>query len=79
MKFINYNAYTIVAIEGVSFCSAAQKAFAIIVENSLRITAINSVGDFLLFLAKVSVSMLNLTLAVIWYNIPKVLIQTVKH
>ena len=64
LKFMNSNAYTIIAIEGVSFCTAAQKAFAIVVENSLRMAAINSVGDFMLFLAKVAVSSLSLLLGI---------------
>ena len=41
LKFINSNAYTIISIEGVSFVSAAQKAFIIVVENSLRMATIN--------------------------------------
>ena len=64
MKFINSNAYTIIAIESVSFCTAAQKAFIIVVENSLRMAAINSVGDFMLFLSKLAVSALTLLLSV---------------
>jgi solute carrier family 44 protein 1 (choline transporter-like protein) len=62
MKFINSNAYTIIMIEGCSFCTAAQKAFSIVVENSVRMATINSVGDFMLFLAKVTVSALTLAL-----------------
>lgn len=70
MLFINYNAYTIIAIEGLSFCSAAQKAFVIIVENSLRIATINSVGDFLLFLSKLAVTAITLIVAVFALDVP---------
>ena len=70
MKFINSNAYTIIAIEGVSFCSAAQKAFSIIVENALRVAAINSVGDFMLFLSKLAVSAMSIGLAIFVLNVP---------
>jgi solute carrier family 44 protein 1 (choline transporter-like protein) len=70
LKFINANAYTIISIEGVSFCTAAQKAFSIIVENSFRMATINSVGDFLLFLAKISVSSLTLLLGVFLLDVP---------
>ncbi|XP_077991866.1 choline transporter-like protein 1 [Glandiceps talaboti] len=55
LKFINRNAYIEIAIYGHNFCKAAQKAFTVIVSNALRLAAINSVGDFCLFLGKVAV------------------------
>lgn len=70
MKFVNYNAYTIIAIEGKSFCTSAQKAFSLIVDNSLRVATINTVGDFMLFLAKISVTALTLILSLLWFKIP---------
>jgi solute carrier family 44 protein 1 (choline transporter-like protein) len=70
IKFINSNAYTIIAIEGVSFCTAAQKAFMIVAENALRMTAINSVGDFMLFLSKVTVAALTSALGIYVMDIP---------
>ena len=70
MKYINSNAYTIIAIEGLSFCQSAQKSFLIVMENALRIIAINSVGDFMLFLSKISVTTTTLLLAVIWLQVP---------
>lgn len=47
------NAYTATAINSTSFCTSARDAFIILVENALRVTAINTVGDFVLFLGKV--------------------------
>ncbi|KAK7100735.1 choline transporter-like protein 1 [Littorina saxatilis] len=52
LKFINSNAYIEIAIHGYGFCKAARTAFMVIVKNALRVAAINSVGDFILFLAK---------------------------
>ncbi|XP_061166170.1 choline transporter-like protein 1 [Saccostrea echinata] len=52
IKFINSNAYIEIAILGESFCHSAQRALKIIVSNSLRLAAINSVGNFTLFLGK---------------------------
>lgn len=43
------------AIYGDNFCSSGQQAFKIITSNVLRVAAINSVGDFVLFLGKVLV------------------------
>lgn len=40
------------AIHGSSFASSAKRAFSILSANTLRIAAINSVGDFLLLLGK---------------------------
>lgn len=42
------------AIFGHSFCTGAKKAFLLILENALRVAAINSIGDFVLFLGKLS-------------------------
>ena len=70
MRYVNYNAYTIIAIEGKSFCTSAQKAFSIIAENALRMATINSVGDFMLFLAKLIVSAITLLIAVFWIHNP---------
>jgi solute carrier family 44 protein 1 (choline transporter-like protein) len=40
------------AIFGYSFCRAGQQAFKHLSSNALRVAAINSVGDFVLFLGK---------------------------
>lgn len=47
------NAYTATAINSTNFCTSARDAFVILVENALRVAAINTVGDFVLFLGKV--------------------------
>ncbi|XP_072031971.1 choline transporter-like protein 1 isoform X2 [Amphiura filiformis] len=55
LKYINENAYIIIAIEGGGFCNSARKALIILLSNSLRVAAINCVGDFVLFLGKLTV------------------------
>ncbi|KAL3869721.1 hypothetical protein ACJMK2_042370 [Sinanodonta woodiana] len=52
LQYINRNAYIEIAIYGKSFCESARKAFILIVNNALRVVAINSVGDFVLFIGK---------------------------
>lgn len=42
------------AIFGHSFCTGAKKAFMLLLENILRVAAINSVGTFVLFLGKLT-------------------------
>lgn len=53
LSYLNQNAYTATAINSTNFCTSAKDAFVILVENALRVAAINTVGDFMLFLGKV--------------------------
>ncbi|XP_073243444.1 choline transporter-like protein 4 isoform X2 [Porites lutea] len=55
LKFLNKNAYIIIAIHGKNFCSAAKEAFTLLLENFLRVAAVNSVTSFLLFMGKLLV------------------------
>uniref|UniRef100_A0A8B9J6I2 Choline transporter-like protein n=1 Tax=Astyanax mexicanus TaxID=7994 RepID=A0A8B9J6I2_ASTMX len=53
LNYLNQNAYAATAINSTSFCTSARDAFVILVENALRVAAINTVGDFVLFLGKI--------------------------
>ncbi|CAG9855650.1 unnamed protein product [Phyllotreta striolata] len=55
LKYISRNAYIQVATHGYPFCKGGQQAFKLLSSNVLRVAAINSVGDFVLFLGKVVV------------------------
>lgn len=55
MKFINTNAYIMCAIYGHFFCKAAAEGFILVLDNVLRVAAVNSVGFFVLVLGKVGV------------------------
>ncbi|XP_076684764.1 choline transporter-like protein 1 isoform X2 [Andrena cerasifolii] len=55
LKFLTRNAYIETAIYGCNFCTGGKKAFQALSSNILRVAAINSVGDFVLFLGKVMV------------------------
>ncbi|GFU26037.1 CTL-like protein 1 [Nephila pilipes] len=48
IRYLNHNAYTIVAIQGVGFCTAAREAFDILVSNALQVATINSVAHCIL-------------------------------
>lgn len=56
MKFINRNAYIMCSIYGKNFCTSAKDAFSLLMRNVLRVLAVNSVCDFLLFLGKVLIT-----------------------
>ncbi|XP_076436221.1 choline transporter-like protein 2 [Babylonia areolata] len=52
LKFINKNAYIIIAIRGKNFCFAAKDAFFLIMRNVVRVIVLDKVTDFVLFLSK---------------------------
>ncbi|XP_069561013.1 choline transporter-like protein 2 isoform X1 [Brachyistius frenatus] len=52
IKFLNRNAYIMIAIYGKSFCSSAQDAFFLLMRNIVRVAVLDKVTDFLLFLGK---------------------------
>lgn len=56
LQYLNRNAYSVTAIRGTGFCASAQIAFTTIASNALRVATINSVGDFILFLGKCTVT-----------------------
>ncbi|XP_047427018.1 choline transporter-like protein 2 isoform X4 [Mugil cephalus] len=52
IKFLNRNAYIMVAIYGKSFCTSAKDAFMLLMRNMIRVAVLDKVTDFLLFLGK---------------------------
>eukprot|EP00198_Chlamydomonas_reinhardtii_P000183 XP_001689518.1 predicted protein [Chlamydomonas reinhardtii] len=56
VRFINRNAYIMIAIKGKGYCCAAMDAIALIVSNIGRIAVVNMVAAVLIFLGKVSVA-----------------------
>ena len=55
LKYINRNAYILVAVKGYSYCYSALQAIKLIILNMMRIAAVNTVGDFLTWLGKLVV------------------------
>jgi len=55
MKFINKNAYIMIAIYGKNFCRSAANAFQLLVRNFVRAIVLDRVADFLLFISKLFV------------------------
>lgn len=55
LQYLTRNAYILTAMHGDPFCQAGRNAFRLLTNNALRVFAINSVGDFVLVLAKVFV------------------------
>ncbi|KHN72561.1 Choline transporter-like protein 1 [Toxocara canis] len=64
LRCLHHNAYTIIAISGQSFFPAAKTAANILLDNAVDVATINTVGDFVLFLAKCIVTTACLSVAV---------------
>ena len=56
IRYLNHNAYTIIAIESINFCPAAGVAWKAIWTHVLSVATINGIGDFVLFLGKLAVA-----------------------
>eukprot|EP00640_Fibrocapsa_japonica_P000767 CAMPEP_0113938732 /NCGR_PEP_ID=MMETSP1339-20121228/5151_1 /TAXON_ID=94617 /ORGANISM="Fibrocapsa japonica" /LENGTH=593 /DNA_ID=CAMNT_0000941985 /DNA_START=62 /DNA_END=1843 /DNA_ORIENTATION=+ /assembly_acc=CAM_ASM_000762 len=56
MKFMNKNAYIQTALFGYSFCKAARKAFSLIARNILRVAAVALVGNYVLLIGKLVIT-----------------------
>ncbi|EXB76294.1 hypothetical protein L484_025652 [Morus notabilis] len=57
IRSVNRNAYIMIAITGKSFCKASAIATELIINNILRIGRVNVIGDVILFLGKLCVSL----------------------
>ncbi|KAL3219710.1 hypothetical protein MRX96_030260 [Rhipicephalus microplus] len=55
LRFLNRNAFIMLAARGYSLCRAASEAWQLLSRNALRVATVNCVGDFVLLLAKASV------------------------
>jgi solute carrier family 44 (choline transporter-like protein), member 1 len=56
IRYLNHNAYTVIAIESINFCPAAGVAWKAIWTHVVSVATINGIGDFVLFLAKLAVA-----------------------
>nr|XP_039270354.1 choline transporter-like protein 2 [Styela clava] len=56
MKFLNRNAYIMIAVYGKNFCLSAKQAFKLIIRNIIRVAVVDKVTDFLLFMGKLMVT-----------------------
>ncbi|XP_062855679.1 choline transporter-like protein 5-B [Trichomycterus rosablanca] len=56
IRFMNRNAYIMIAIYGKNFCTSARDAFLLLMRNVVRVAVLDKVTDFLLFLGKFLIS-----------------------
>uniref|UniRef100_A0A673AC60 Choline transporter-like protein n=1 Tax=Sphaeramia orbicularis TaxID=375764 RepID=A0A673AC60_9TELE len=55
IKFLNRNAYIMIAIYGKNFCVSAKNAFSLLMRNVIRVVVLDKVTDLLLFFGKLLV------------------------
>ncbi|XP_076862368.1 choline transporter-like protein 4 isoform X2 [Brachyhypopomus gauderio] len=55
IKFLNRNAYIMIAIYGKNFCVSAKNAFLLLMRNIIRVVVLDKVTDLLLFFGKLLV------------------------
>lgn len=68
LKFINRNGYIFIAIHGSNFVSSCRDSFNLILRNIIRVTTLNWVGDFTLFLGKIFVSSVTTGIALLIFT-----------
>ncbi|XP_023195864.1 choline transporter-like protein 5 isoform X1 [Xiphophorus maculatus] len=56
IKFLNTNAYIMIAIYGHSFCKSSRDAFDLLMRNILRVVVLDNLITFLLFIGKLVIS-----------------------
>jgi len=56
LKFINRNAYIMVAVKGSNYCASALEAVSMIIKWCMTMATVNVIGDFLLFIGKMVVA-----------------------
>jgi len=56
LRFLNKNAYIMIAVYGKNFCASAKEVFSLFLRNPVRLLTINGVTGFILFLGKLLVT-----------------------
>jgi hypothetical protein len=77
LRYINRNAYILIAMHGYSFCEGAGHAVGLLLRNAVRVATLNWVGDFTLFLGRVFVAGLCTVGAVLLFPTAKPDVQNI--
>jgi len=66
IKFLTKNSYIMIAVDGSSFCKAAEQSWTLIMANVLRMTTVNIVTKYVFFLSKVAVGFICGVTCTVW-------------
>ncbi|KAF0684105.1 Aste57867_23892 [Aphanomyces stellatus] len=70
MKFLNKNAYIMVAMKGTSFCGAMKESFGLILANAARVATVSVISTFLLLLGKIFITSFSCMMLFLFINNP---------
>lgn len=65
LRFLNKNAYIVMAAKGTNFCTSARNAFNLLLANVLRVAAVNGIGGFVMFLGKIFITMFSVGISML--------------
>lgn len=68
LRYINKNAYILIAVHGRNFCTAAKDGFLLIMRNVLRAAILDKVCDFLMLVSKLLITAATGAIAYFWFN-----------
>ncbi|GFS06978.1 choline transporter-like protein 2 [Elysia marginata] len=68
LRYVNKNAYIVIAVHGQNFCSAARDGFLLIMRNVLRAAILDKVCDFLMLISKLLITAATGTVAYFWFT-----------
>ncbi|KAK3768435.1 hypothetical protein RRG08_053427 [Elysia crispata] len=68
LRYINKNAYIVIAVHGRNFCSAAKHGFLLIMRNVLRAAILDKVCDFLMLISKLLITAATGAVAYFWFQ-----------
>ncbi|KAH9496427.1 hypothetical protein Btru_010789 [Bulinus truncatus] len=68
LRYVNKNAYILIAIHGRNFCTAAKDGFMLIMRNVLRAAVVDKVCDFLMFISKLMITGAIAVMAFFWFQ-----------
>lgn len=64
MKAFTSNAYIIMSMKGSSFCNSGKRAAILISNNFMGIAAIQTVGDFVLYIARIFIVLVSVFIGI---------------
>lgn len=56
VEMITRNAYILVALKDISFCTAGRRVFSLILNNAATLAVVNVLGEIIMFIAKITIS-----------------------
>uniref|UniRef100_A0A1A7YPK5 Choline transporter-like protein n=1 Tax=Iconisemion striatum TaxID=60296 RepID=A0A1A7YPK5_9TELE len=79
IKFLNKNAYIMIAIYGKNFCTSSKDAFSLLMRNILRVATLDCITWFLLFIGKLFIAGVASILTLVFLRLFQEFLPTVNY